>query len=359
MFPESPPCSAVVRRSASALLAGTLLLLFLAGCGSGGGSDAPAMPGTPTEPAITSYTVNPTRVAPSAQCEDEIIGLGSCVGINQQADMPNILIVAGSPPADPATALFSRRTGTTGTLRTAQVPTDLAAIDAHSFVQLNNGSAAIGIYVNGIDRNTAVPATSVNPLYQFVTTPPATGANDQRLMPWKDAVTRDLELSFDLAVKTMRRGDAQGYSQSHPVIELIDTASRRNFYITLGAAAITPFPATPETDFFGKDFGVGKAIISTVFRDNPGFGVRVAGSALVCDSDSPATSCPATPTSFRFRLRPQDIAFVIAKASTLDPLLSANPADYAIDNFSFNNEVNGDAEVGLTLNNYTLSVIRR
>jgi len=354
MPPRVPSFSSRARRPAFAGLAAILLSLMQASCGGGSSSGTPV---TPADPAITSYTIVPSRVAPSAQCEDEITGLGSCVGINQQPDMPNTVIV-GTAPADPATALFTRRTGTTGTLRTAQSPNDLTAIDAHSFVQLKNNSAEIGIYVNGLDRNTAIPATSVNPLYQFFTTPPAAGAIDQRVMPWKDGVARDLELSFDLTVRTMRRADAQGFSQSHPVIELIDTVSRRNFYITLGAAAIQPFPATPETDFFGKDFGVGKAIVSTVFRDNPGFGIRLAGNALVCDSTSPATACPATPTSFRFRLRPQDIAFVIARARTLDPLLSPNSADYAIDNFSFNNEVNGEAEVGLTLNNYTLNIIR-
>lgn len=357
MPPDVPLEFTAARRSRSAGSAAALLSMILAGCGAGGGGDPAGLPVMPSEPGVTSYTIVPGRVTPSALCEDEITGLGSCVGINQQPDMINTVIVPA--PSDPAAALFSRRTGTTGILHTAQAPADLAAIDAHSFVQLKSNSAEIGIYVNGIDRNTAIPATSVNPLYQFVTTPPAAGKADQRVMPWRDGVARDLELSFDLTVKTMRRADPQGFSQSHPVIELIDTVSRRNFYITLGAAAIAPFPATPETDFFGKDFGVGKVIVSTVFRDNPGFGVRIAGSALVCDSAGPATSCPADATSFRFRLRPQDIAFVIAKVRTLDPLLSANPADYAIDNFSFNNEVNGEAEVGLTLNNYTLSITRR
>lgn len=351
--------SSVTRRPSRDKIVCAVLSLCLAGCGSSGESGTPANRGTLSEPAITSYTIIPTRVAPSVLCEDEIAGLGSCVGINQQPDMTNTVILLGPAPTDPNTALFIRRTGTTGTLRTAQPPADLAAIDMHSFVQLKSNSAEIGIYVNGIDRNTVIPATSVNPLYQFATTPATAGAADQRLMPWKDGIARDLELSFDLTVKTMRRANAQGFSQSHPVIELIDTVSRRNFYITVGAAAILPFPTTPETDFFGKDFGVGNAIVSTVFRDNPGFGVRLAGNALVCDSASPATSCPAAPTSFRFRLRPQDISYAIAKARTLDPLLSASSADYAIDNFSFNNEVTSEAEVGLTLNGYTLSIIRR
>lgn len=120
-----------------------------------------------------------------------------------------------------------------------------------------------------------------------------------------------------------------------------------------------PLPTTPETDFSGKDFGVGNAIVSTVFRDNPGFGVRLSGSAFACNTLNDPGACPQAQGLYRFRLRRQDIAFVVAKARALDPALSPEIADYAIDNFSFNNEVNGDAQVGLTLTSYTLSIFDR
>ena len=163
-----------------------------------------------------------------------------------------------------------------------------------------------------------------------------------------------------MLIKIMQRMNDQAYAQSHPVIELIDTKSRRNFYITIGAAAVTPFPTTPEGDFFGKDFGVGNAIVSTTFRDNPSFGVRLSGNGFWCNTANNTGSCPPTATLFAFRLRRQDIVFVLAKARTLDSALSPDIADYAIDNFSFNNEVSSpDGQLGLTLTNYTLSIFNR
>ena len=50
------------------------------------------------------------------------------------------------------------------------------------------------------------------------------------------------------------------------------------------------------------------------------------------------------------------IAAVVRKARTLDPALSPNIADYAIDNFSFNNELLNNAQLGLYLADYTLRI---
>jgi len=46
-------------------------------------------------------------------------------------------------------------------------------------------------------------------------------------------------------------------------------------------------------------------------------------------------------------------------ARTVDSALSADPADYLVDNFHFNNEVFGDGEIGLNLDSYTLALLRR
>ena len=343
------------------IVAGNLsAMLMISGCGGGGGSAASDPPPPPiVEMPIASFTLIPARVVRSALCEDEITGLGGCVGINQQPEMPRIIPLSQQTPTDPAVVPFSRRTGATGDVHTAQTAGGLYEIDGRSFAQTKANSSEIGIYVNGFDRTTSIPATSVNPIYQFATTPPATGEADRRIMPWKDNVNRDVELSFGLLIKIMQRTNDQGYAQSHPVIELIDTKSRRNFYITIGAAAVTPLPTTPEGDYFGKDFGFGNAIVSTIFRNNPGFGVRLAGNAFWCNTANNTGACPPTATLFAFRLRKQDIAFVLAKARTLDSALSPDIADYAIDNFSFNNEVSADGQLGLTLTNYTLSIFNR
>lgn len=334
--------------------------LIISACGGGSGSTASDKPPPPiVEMPTASFTLIPARVVRSALCEDEITGLGGCVGINQQPEMPRIIPLNQQTQTDPTVIPFVRRTGTSGDVHTAQTASSAYEIDARSFAQTKVNSSEIGIYVNSIDRTTSIPATSVNPIYQFTTTPPGPGEMDRRIMPWKDNVNRDIELSFGLLIKIMQRTNEQGYAQSHPVIELIDTKSRRNFYITIGAAAVTPLPTTPEGDFFGKDFGVGNAIVSTTFRDNPGFGVRLSGNAFWCNTANNTGACPPTQTLFAFRLRRQDIAFVLAKARTLDPILSPDIADYAIDNFSFNNEVSEDGLIGLTLTNYTLSIFNR
>ena len=61
-------------------------------------------------------------------------------------------------------------------------------------------------------------------------------------------------------------------------------------------------------------------------------------------------------SNYAFRLRQADIAYVVAKARKLDPMLSADIRDYAIDNFSFNNEVTNSAKLGLLLHSYKLDI---
>ncbi len=53
------------------------------------------------------------------------------------------------------------------------------------------------------------------------------------------------------------------------------------------------------------------------------------------------------------------VARVLDAARTLDPALSADPADYLLDNFHFNNEVFGDGEIGINLADYKVELIRR
>ena len=334
-------------------------LLIVSACGGGSSTTGDSPPPPVADTSMVSFTLIAARVVRSARCEDEITGLGGCVGINQQPEMPRIIPMNPQTPTDAATLTFVRRTGSAGDVHTAQTAASVDDIDTHSFAQTKPNSAEIGIYVSGLDLDTLIPATSVNPIYQFTTTPPAAGAPDRRIMPWKDNVSRDIELSFGLLIRTMQRANERGQAQSHPVIEMIDTRSRRNFYITIGAAATTPLPTSPQGDFFAKDFGVGNAIVSTTFRDNPSFGIRLTGNAFSCNTLNNTSPCPATVTSFSFRLRRQDIAFVIGRARTLDPGLSADIADYAIDNFSFNNEVSVDGQLGMTLSSYTLSIFNR
>ena len=307
---------------------------------------------------------------PSAECEDESRSLGSCMALNQtpllpfmvpsKAQMPPYVLGPSDNNPTPLGRLPRFANFAVGDIVTLVNSPLLSDITAHSFVQIANGIfPAVGMYVNSRDRTTSpeIPYMSINPIYQLVTSPPATNEADRREMPWRGNTAFILELSFSLDVTFIRRADEASHAISHPTLELIDTRSRRNIYITLAGAQTVPLPQREADDYFAADFGTGKVIVSTSFRDNPSFGERVTGTSIFCTATATSHQCDQPRnTSFKFRLRPADIAYVIAKARKLDPLLSPNIADYAIDNFSFNNELYGNAELAVGLSNYQLKI---
>ncbi|MEP7157462.1 MAG: hypothetical protein ABI905_16900, partial [Betaproteobacteria bacterium] len=100
-------------------------------------------------------------------------------------------------------------------------------------------------------------------------------------------------------------------------------------------------------------------IVSTTFRANPAFGERVAGDAFTCNTNAQVSCDQGTNTTFRFRLRPVDMATIVATARGIDSALSADIADYALDNYSFNTRVFGDAEIGLRINAIRIETFMR
>jgi hypothetical protein len=323
---------------------------------------------------LASYEMSATKVLPSAQCEDESQNLGACVALNQAPVMP-VTVPSNTQlppyirgPIDnpmPLGRLPRFATIPEGDIVTPVKSPLLSEITSHSFVQLTPGLVSypfVGVYVNSRDRTSSpqFPYMSINPLYQFVTTPPARNDADKRVMPWRDDIVRILELSFSLDITFVRRADEGSHAISHPTLELIDTRSRRNIYITLAGAQTVPLPQRESEDYFAADVGTGKVIVSTSFRDNPSFGERVRGTSIFCTATATSHQCDQPSiSSFTFRLRPADITYVIAKARKLDPSLSANIADYAIDNFSFNNELYGNAELAAGLTGYKLAIFEQ
>ncbi len=319
-----------------------------------------------------SYQIDTSKVLKSELCENESLNLGPCIGLNQTADLP-ILVhrheqVLPHPFVFPRTPIPVLLTGVEGDIRTSVNSTYAPDIAEHSFVQIPPGYGnfpGLGIYVNSRDRMASalmpVPtAMSINPLYQFITTPPKENEADKRVMPWRDGNIRTLELSFNLQINHVRRGDSESHAISHPTLELIDTRSRRNLYITLAGGQTVPIPNNEKEDYFAADVGTGKIIVSTSFRANPAFGERIRGESFFCSATADNHQCNQTGDgSFAFRLRPADIAYVIAKARKLDSTLSPDMADYAIDNFSFNNETFNNAELGLRLHSYRLDIFEQ
>lgn len=317
----------------------------------------------------STFVISTSKVTASAACEDETTSTGSCIALNQLG--PLTFAFAGSnvfSPLNGAPFVLTPKdiTGLDGDIHTSVNSTYGPDIAQHSFAQTTsvNGLVAYGLYVNSRDRvgqpGMDLPAyASINPLYQFITTPPTTSTlPDRRIMPWRNGTQRFVELSFNLKVNYARKADAQSNAISHPTLELIDTRSRRNLYITLAGGQTVPLPNSEAQDYFAADVTTGKIIVSTSFRANPSFGKRVAGNSFFCATDATSHHCDSNGDgNYAFLLSYNDIAYIIAKARRLDTALSTNPADYAIDNFSFNNETSNNAELGVALTNYRLDIL--
>jgi hypothetical protein len=282
--------------------------------------------------------------------------------VSQSAQVPALFDpIAGFPPVPvaptvPVAPRPSFFTGTEGDIITPVNSLRLDDITQRSFI-VGSVSALTGFYVNSRDRNSSNSSyVSIRPLYQFQTTAPQNGEADPRVMPWRDGIARNLELSFGLRVAYVRRADEGSHAISHPTVELLDTRSRRNIYVSIGVAQTVPLPTNEAEDYFAADVNTGKTIVATSFRVNPSFGQRIQGESFFCSASAVSHVCNQSLPLFAFRLRPADIEYVIAKARKLDVNLSPNIADYAIDNFSFNNEVLNNAELGLTLREYKLTI---
>ncbi len=310
-----------------------------------------------------SYELTSGPIMSTAECENEDENLGACVALNQTRKLPFVYDwVLPALPSGPYhhPSMAWRLTGVDGILHSSIA--DPGQVTSHSFVQLppiDGYRSGFGIYVNGRDFSADTPVAerlmSINPIYQFRTRAPQAGETDRRLRPWSDArFTRSLQLSFYLRVAHVRRSDSGAHAISHPVIELLDTKSGRNLYITIGVAQTVPLVTRPEDDYFAFDSGTGKVIVSTSFRSNPSFGTVQTGQTFFCAADATNHTCDANPGYFSMLLTASDITAIVRKARTLDPALSPRIADYAIDNFSFNNELLNNAELGVYLADYTL-----
>ena len=55
----------------------------------------------------------------------------------------------------------------------------------------------------------------------------------------------------------------------------------------------------------------------------------------------------------------EEFSRVVQAARSVDPALSAEPDDYLLDNFHFNNEVYGDGEIGMNIAGFRLEIVPR
>jgi hypothetical protein len=309
-----------------------------------------------------SFLVATNQVRPSAECEDESINLGPCIALNQIPRLVNA-IMAWAPPwyltrGENYSLVFEQVTGLDSTVFTAQPPFDTNAVAQHSFAQASfPTSSDFGIHVSAADRTFGLLA-SINPLYQLSTAVPAAGTSDARVFPWAWAHDNQIDLSFTVLVETLRRKDSASHAYGHPTLQFRDLRSGHQLYVTIGTFGTNiTGPADIATDYTAVDGGTGRVIVGTMFRADPAFGKRITGDALACHADASSGDCGVSgPQSYHFRIRRADFPVILARARALDPALSTDPADYFLANFHFNNEIYGNAELGLTLSGYRLEI---
>ncbi len=303
---------------------------------------------------IESYRItasSPTRVLPSAQCEDETVNRGPCIAINN-LPVPSALypIMGGGE----LPAAFTDFTGQLYARRLFVVPTQAADPSSLAFVQDADGT--IGVHVDSDGRG-ASPYSSVNPLYQFHTSVDP-GRFDDRFFPWSGRESAvELAIRFTLNVKSIATRGTGSAAYGHPTIEFIDQRSGHHLYFTVMTYG-TP-PAVPAGDYLAPDVSTGKVIVGTTFRPDTPFGRSLGLPTLA----TPSGFVPPNPWGwggyFEFRMSRDEFQRVLDAGRTVDPALSATPDDYLVDNFHFNDEVYGDGEIGINLAGYTLQLLRR
>jgi len=286
------------------------------------------------------------KIQPSATCEDESKNIGACMALNNLA------------PPTTATGLveyslaYGAKTGLTGqTFVTPTVP--VAAAPTTVFVQ--QWGNAYGVHVDTIQRGPAV-YTSVNPLYQFRTSVDASGA-DARVFPFRQgAFYKDAEISvkFQLFVKTVNLRNSVSAAYGHPTIEFIDQRSGKHLYFT-----VLTYSSFAPSDYLAPDVATGKVIVGTTFRNGSQY-LRNFGTWAF---DTPSGFLPpfvyGLGGAFEFRMNRDEFLNVLKDARSVDAALSADPGDYLLDNFHFNNEVYGDGEIGMNIAGFRLEIVPR
>jgi len=306
---------------------------------------------------IKSFEIGaPTKVMPSAQCEDESVNIGPCVAVNNLATPNQVYRIP--PPAAPGSDVgfeFFDRTGlftSTAFVVDPSLPAPLASNDV--FVQRTDAPAAVGIHVDTANRK-ANDLSSVNPLYQFHNSA-GPGLRDDRFFPFAAYESEaELAISFELHVRRIRLRSPGSAAYGHPTLEFVDTRSGHHVYFTVLA-----YGTVPPGDYLAPDPGTGKVIVGTTFRPNASYGRSVRDSVLATPDgfDDPNLSL-ASHGNFEFRMNRAEFAAALAAARSVDSAVSPDPADYLMDNFHFNNEVFRDGEIGITLTNYKLQLLRR
>lgn len=293
------------------------------------------------------------KVLPSAECEDERVNLGPCMALNNLPVPRNLM--GPYDYMEPPPSGFFERTGVSSLVNyVVNVSPTQAAIE-NVFVQGGTGSrtSIFGIHVDTRNRGASL-LSSVNPLYQLQTTV-APGAFDPRFFPRapaEDAV--QLKVRYVVNIKSLQVRNGQSHAFGHPTLEFMDRRGGRNLYFT----ALT-YGTVDANDLLVVDGSTGKVIVGTTLRATSPYLRNFGLPSLYTAPGFVAPNYWGWGGAFEFRMDRAEFQRVLDAARTLDATLSADPADYLLDNFHFNNEVFGDGEIGLNIADFQVELVRR
>lgn len=290
-----------------------------------------------------------SRILPSAQCEDESQGTGSCLAVNNLVPPSARMGPYDVYSVDP----FARLTGVySPEVYAAGGGYDATPEAVAQGVFVNAVASWVGIHIDTRGRDPTSYA-SINPLYQMRTAA-GPGAADERFFPFAENSPfpgeKQLSIRFGLHVRKIAVHDASSHAYGHPTLEFIDTVSGQHLYFTVLAYGIDT-----GGDYLAPDVGSGKVIVGTTFRASTPYG-RSVGSATL---NTPPGFSGFEVGHFDFRMDRGEFQRVIDRARTLNPALSPDPSRYIVDNFHFNNEVVGNAEIGMGIGLFSLQLLPR
>ena len=292
----------------------------------------------PIQSVYVDSSTGPVR--PANECRNESAMQGSCIALDGIAGPMSRQI--GSSAVAPPT-IFSDLTHVYYPVFTNLLSDDMSVVAAHSFLQLLG--TGIGVRVTPLDHISGALG-SIDPMYTFATRAPLVGFPEGRVFPWRVRHEAAIELAFRLSGGDIRRSDPDSHAWGAAAIAFRDTVSGRSIDVTLQT-----YGTIPPGDFAGAvDASNDHIYVSTVFRADPSFGIRVAGDFVPCAGNGACAMGDYNGKQYTFRLGRDDFVKVLALARAANPNLSANPDDYLLVNFRFQNGIVGDASLaaGLT-----------
>jgi hypothetical protein len=167
---------------------------------------------------------------------------------------------------------------------------------------------------------------------------------DARLFPFRSRYETSYELNLHYPVTLATLSNAPGSANlGMATIEYQDSVSGRRLRTNVLA-----YGSAGAAEIAGRDEVDGVVFVGTSFRQGSPYGRAIGGT----------TSHSKLPDDdwYYWVVNVNEFAAVIKAARTVDPNLSADPADYFVRSFGANNEIFGTGEMSLVIYNLALEL---